>query len=184
MGLAVRVDSWLRDEEAACIAESSRIGVKAAPLRPAPLAAGCGPRGPTRPRRARASTHRSTDRMGSSAALSSGPIRNPSSRHSQSHGDGHRGQNVNGIQCGCSAFLVENAEHGVFVQRILCLRPAASQTAMSKLSSFRPSSWTNSTLPQPRPVRGLRATVYSCAEIGSRLGITRQAAHQRWRSSS
>jgi len=169
MGLAVRVDSWLRDEEAACIAESSRIGVKAAPLRPAPLAAGCGPRGPTRPRRARASTHRSTDRMGSSAALSSGPIRNPSSRHSQSHGDGHRGQNVNGIQCGCSAFLVENAE---------------SQTAMSKLSSFRPSSWTNSTLPQPRPVRGLRATVYSCAEIGSRLGITRQAAHQRWRSSS
>ena len=29
-------------------------------------------------------------------------------------------------------------------------------------------------------VKGLRATGYSRAEIGARLGITRQAAWQRW----
>ena len=29
-------------------------------------------------------------------------------------------------------------------------------------------------------VKGLRGCGYSRAEIGSRLGITRQAAHQRW----
>ena len=29
-------------------------------------------------------------------------------------------------------------------------------------------------------VKGLRASGYSWAEIGSRLGITRQAARQRW----
>jgi hypothetical protein len=29
-------------------------------------------------------------------------------------------------------------------------------------------------------VKGLRERGYSWAEIGSRLGITRQAAHQRW----
>jgi len=29
-------------------------------------------------------------------------------------------------------------------------------------------------------VKGLRARGYSWAEIGSRLGITRQAAQQRW----
>jgi hypothetical protein len=29
-------------------------------------------------------------------------------------------------------------------------------------------------------VKGLRAYGYSWAEIGSRLGITRQAAQQRW----
>ena len=33
-------------------------------------------------------------------------------------------------------------------------------------------------------VKGLRACGYSWAEIGSRLGITRQAAQQRWRTSS
>ena len=32
-------------------------------------------------------------------------------------------------------------------------------------------------------VKGLRARGYSWAEIGSRLGITRQAAHQRWGAS-
>jgi hypothetical protein len=33
-------------------------------------------------------------------------------------------------------------------------------------------------------VKGLRACGYSWAEIGSRLGITRQAAQQRWGASS
>ena len=33
-------------------------------------------------------------------------------------------------------------------------------------------------------VKGLRACGYSWAEIGSRLGITRQAAQQRWRATS
>jgi hypothetical protein len=33
-------------------------------------------------------------------------------------------------------------------------------------------------------VKGLRACGYSWAEIGSRLGITRQAAQQRWGSSA
>jgi hypothetical protein len=33
-------------------------------------------------------------------------------------------------------------------------------------------------------VKGLRSYGYSWAEIGSRLGITRQAAQQRWAASS
>jgi hypothetical protein len=33
-------------------------------------------------------------------------------------------------------------------------------------------------------VKGLRAYSYSWAEIGSRLGITRQAAQQRWGTTS
>ena len=33
-------------------------------------------------------------------------------------------------------------------------------------------------------VKGLRGCGYSWAEIGSRLGITRQAAQQRWGASS
>jgi hypothetical protein len=33
-------------------------------------------------------------------------------------------------------------------------------------------------------VKGLRGCGYSWAEIGSRLGITRQAAQQRWAASS
>jgi hypothetical protein len=32
--------------------------------------------------------------------------------------------------------------------------------------------------------KGLRGSGYSWAEIGVRLGITRQAAQQRWRTSS
>ncbi len=33
-------------------------------------------------------------------------------------------------------------------------------------------------------VKGLRACGYSWAEIGARLGITRQAAQQRWGTAS
>ena len=33
-----------------------------------------------------------------------------------------------------------------------------------------------------RGVKGLRARSYSWAEMGSRVGVTRQAAQQRWRA--
>ena len=35
-----------------------------------------------------------------------------------------------------------------------------------------------------KAVKGLRAYGYSWAEIGARLGITRQAAQQRWGTTS
>jgi hypothetical protein len=53
-----------------CTAELGRTWIKAAPLRSAALAPGCGPGGPTR-RGAPGSERASTDRIGSSAALTS-----------------------------------------------------------------------------------------------------------------
>ena len=58
--------------------------------------------------------------------------------------------------------------------------PAASQTATSKPSSSCSASPPTSMTPSTEAVKGLRDFGYSWAEIGSRLGITRQAAQQRW----
>ena len=58
---------------------------------------------------------------------------------------------------------VENDEYGAFVRRVL--RAYARRVGDGDVAEA---------------VKGLRACGYSWAEIGSRLGITRQAAHQRW----
>ena len=75
---------------------------------------------------------------------------------------------------------VENDEYSAFVRRIL--RAYARRvgdgdvealTLMTNLADEIDAATAEA-------VKGLRAYGYSWAEIGSRLGITRQAAQQRW----
>jgi hypothetical protein len=76
--------------------------------------------------------------------------------------------------------VVENPEYAAFVRRILkaCARRIAagdieSLALMAELADTIDSSIGDA-------VTGLREQGYSWAEIGSRLGVTRQAAQQRW----
>jgi hypothetical protein len=75
---------------------------------------------------------------------------------------------------------VENDEYVAFVRRILraYTRRIASGDidALSELSGVLDDVETA----LGRAVLGLRLLGYSWAEIGHRLGVTRQAAHQRW----
>jgi hypothetical protein len=76
--------------------------------------------------------------------------------------------------------VVENDAYAAFTRRILAAyarRVATGDvealTAMTGLAADIDAAIRNA-------VTGLRAYGYSWAEIGSRLGITRQAAQQRW----
>jgi hypothetical protein len=76
--------------------------------------------------------------------------------------------------------VVENPEYAAFARRILkaCARRIAagdieSLGLMAELADTIDSSIRDA-------VTGLREHGYSWAEIGSRLGVTRQAAQQRW----
>ncbi len=76
--------------------------------------------------------------------------------------------------------VVENAEFTAFGRRILRAagrRVAAGDVdglpALAALSAELDSAITTA-------VTGLRAAGYSWADIAARLGVTRQAAHQRW----
>jgi hypothetical protein len=76
--------------------------------------------------------------------------------------------------------LVENDDYAAFTRRVLrayARRVAAGDvealTLMLGLSAEIDDAITQA-------VTGLRQFGYSWAEIGSRLGITRQAAQQRW----
>jgi hypothetical protein len=76
--------------------------------------------------------------------------------------------------------VVENPEYAAFARRILkaCARRIAagdieSLALMAELADTIDSSIRDA-------VTGLREHGYSWAEIGSRLGVTRQAAQQRW----
>lgn len=76
--------------------------------------------------------------------------------------------------------VVENPEYAAFARRILraCARRIAtgdieSLTCMAELSGVIDAAIYQA-------VAGLRERGYSWAEIGSRLGVTRQAAQQRW----
>jgi hypothetical protein len=62
--------------------------------------------------------------------------------------------------------------------------PAASATATSKRLPLVSSLADEIDTAIAEAVKGLRASGYSWAEIGARLGITRQAAQQRWGTSS
>jgi hypothetical protein len=75
---------------------------------------------------------------------------------------------------------VENDEYGAFVRRVLrayCRRVADGDvealTLMTGLADELDAAIAQA-------VNGLRSHGYSWAEISSRLGITRQAAQQRW----
>src|SRR5438093_121265 len=76
--------------------------------------------------------------------------------------------------------LVENDEYAAFVRRVL--RAYARRVADGDVEALTLmlglSAEIDDTIAQA--VTGLRGFGYSWAEIGSRLGITRQAAQQRW----
>jgi hypothetical protein len=76
--------------------------------------------------------------------------------------------------------VVENDEYAAFARRVL--RAYARRVADGDVEALSLmlglSAEIDSAISQA--VSGLRAFGYSWAEIGSRLGITRQAAQQRW----
>lgn len=75
---------------------------------------------------------------------------------------------------------VENDEYGEFVRRIL--RAYARRIANGDIDALRALNdiFDDVESALGRSVVGLRLLGYSWAEIGQRLGVSRQAAHQRW----
>ena len=73
---------------------------------------------------------------------------------------------------------VENDEYSAFVRRILRAysRRVGDVEALALMLGLAEEIDTAIA----EAVKGLRACGYSWAEIGARLGITRQAAQQRW----
>jgi hypothetical protein len=76
--------------------------------------------------------------------------------------------------------LVENDEYAAFARRIL--RAYARRVADSDVEALTLMLGLSAEIDDAiaQAVTGLREFGYSWAEIGSRLGITRQAAQQRW----
>jgi hypothetical protein len=80
--------------------------------------------------------------------------------------------------------LVQNDDYAAFARRILraYARRVADGDVEALIAMTGLSAETDTAISQA--VTGLRARGYSWAEIGSRLGITRQAAQQRWGQAS
>jgi hypothetical protein len=78
--------------------------------------------------------------------------------------------------------VVENDDYAAFARRILAAyaRRVATGDIEALIAMTGLAADIDTALHQA--VSGLRAYGYSWAEIGSRLGITRQAAQQRWGS--
>jgi hypothetical protein len=76
--------------------------------------------------------------------------------------------------------VTENSEYAAFVRRILRAysRRVATGDVESLAHLISLSDDIDNAIQQA--VNGLRAAGYSWAEIGTRLGFTRQAAQQRW----
>ncbi|GAA2858359.1 hypothetical protein Acy02nite_22190 [Actinoplanes cyaneus] len=76
--------------------------------------------------------------------------------------------------------VVENDEYAAFVRRII--RAFARRVATGDVEALRDMVGLSDLLDDAitDAVKGLRTHGYSWAEIADRLGITRQAAHQRW----
>ena len=76
--------------------------------------------------------------------------------------------------------ITENPEYAAFARRILRAysRRIAAGDVESLTHLISPSDDIDNAIQQA--VSGLRASGYSWTEIGARLGITRQAAQQRW----
>ncbi|TDC43623.1 hypothetical protein [Micromonospora sp. KC213] len=76
--------------------------------------------------------------------------------------------------------VVENDEFAAFARRII--RAHGRRVATGDVEALRDLTALSADLDQAisEAVIGLRAFDYSWAEIGSRLGISRQAAQQRW----
>jgi hypothetical protein len=75
---------------------------------------------------------------------------------------------------------VENDEYAAFARRVL--RAYARRVADGDVEALTLMLGLSAEIDDAiaRAVQGLRGFGYSWAEIGSRLGITRQAAQQRW----
>jgi hypothetical protein len=78
--------------------------------------------------------------------------------------------------------VVENDQYAAFTRRIL--RAYARRVATGDVEALTAMTALAADIDTAlqAAVDGLRAFGYSWAEIGSRLGITRQAAQQRWGS--
>ncbi len=76
--------------------------------------------------------------------------------------------------------VVENDEYAGFVRRII--RAHARRVASGDVEALTDMVALSSLLDESisQAVTGLRAHGYSWADIGTRLGISRQAAQQRW----
>ena len=76
--------------------------------------------------------------------------------------------------------LVENDEYAAFARRVL--RAYARRVADGDVEALTLMLGLSAEIDTAiaQAVQGLRGFGYSWAEIGSRLGITRQAAQQRW----
>jgi hypothetical protein len=102
--------------------------------------------------------------------------------HGTSHPASPASQNTvkNPLTANRAGRAVENNEYAAFARRIL--RAYARRVADGDVEALSLmldlSAEIDTAIGQA--VTGLRAFGYSWAEIGSRLGITRQAAQQRW----
>jgi hypothetical protein len=78
--------------------------------------------------------------------------------------------------------VVENDAYAAFTRRIL--RAYARRIAEGDIDSLSLMTSLAADIDQAiaQAITGLRTQGYSWAEIGSRLGVTRQAAQQRWGS--
>src|SRR5688572_28326449 len=76
--------------------------------------------------------------------------------------------------------VVENDDYGTFVRRIV--RAYGRHVATGDVEALRGLIPRGRDIDQATDcaVQGLREYGYSWAEIAARIGITRQAAHQRW----
>ena len=76
--------------------------------------------------------------------------------------------------------VVENDEYAAFVRRII--RAFARRVATGDVEALSDMVALSTQLDESigDAVKGLRAHGYSWTEIADRLGISRQAAHQRW----
>jgi DNA-directed RNA polymerase specialized sigma24 family protein len=80
--------------------------------------------------------------------------------------------------------VVENGEFTAFTSRVV--RAAGRRVAAGDVDALPALAALSAELDAAiaDAVTGLRAHGYSWAEIATRLGITRQAAHQRWHSAN
>jgi hypothetical protein len=77
-------------------------------------------------------------------------------------------------------YVVENGEYAAFARRVL--RAYARRIADGDIEALAHMLGLSAEIDTAisQAVTGLRQSGYSWAEIGARLGITRQAAQQRW----
>jgi hypothetical protein len=76
--------------------------------------------------------------------------------------------------------LAENDEYAAFARRVIAAYARRVATGDVEALTLMLGLSTDLDAAIAQAVTGLRASGYSWAEIGARLGVTRQAAQQRW----